>query len=149
MIYVRPMQTGQKTMTKQNNFMCFQASNILRTLWKINLLITKMYLLQLHFHFRHNTWLQWIWHRQLQDETRNIKVLGLVLILVVWRIAYFMGYIWCVCKSTMYGTSNDQCKQCWQSLPISQMSFFPSEFIYDQMLFGSQCHTNKMIAKQL
>ena len=32
-------------------------------------------LLQLHLHSRVNTWLQWIGHRQLQDETRNIKVL--------------------------------------------------------------------------
>ena len=32
--------------------------------------------LQLHLHFRLNTWLQWIGLRQLQDETRNIWVLG-------------------------------------------------------------------------
>ena len=32
-------------------------------------------LLQLH-HSRLNTWLQWIGQRQLQDETRNIEVLG-------------------------------------------------------------------------
>ena len=31
-------------------------------------------LLQLHLHSRLNTWLTWI--GQLQDETRNIKVLG-------------------------------------------------------------------------
>ena len=31
---------------------------------------------QLHLHSRLNTWLQWIGKRQLQDETRNIKVLG-------------------------------------------------------------------------
>ena len=34
-------------------------------------------LLQLNLHFRLNTWLQWIGQRQLQDETRNINVLGL------------------------------------------------------------------------
>ena len=34
-------------------------------------------LLQLHLRFRLNTWLQWIGQRQLQDDTRNIKVLGI------------------------------------------------------------------------
>ena len=34
-------------------------------------------LLQLHLHSQLNTWLQWIRQRQLQDETRNINVLGL------------------------------------------------------------------------
>ena len=34
-------------------------------------------LLQLHLHSQFNTWLQWIGQRQLQDETRNIYVLGL------------------------------------------------------------------------
>ena len=34
-------------------------------------------LLQLHLHSQLNTWLQWIGQRQLQDETRNIYVLGL------------------------------------------------------------------------
>ena len=29
-------------------------------------------LLQLHLHSQLNTWLQWIGHRQLQDETRNV-----------------------------------------------------------------------------
>ena len=33
--------------------------------------------LQLHLHSQLNTWLQWIGQRQLQDETRNIHVLGL------------------------------------------------------------------------
>ena len=33
-------------------------------------------LLQLHLHSQLNTWLQWTWQRQLQDETRNIYVLG-------------------------------------------------------------------------
>ena len=33
-------------------------------------------LLQLHLHSRLNTWLQWIGQYQLQDETRNIKLLG-------------------------------------------------------------------------
>ena len=47
-------------------------------LWAIKLLITQMSaLLQLHFHSQLNTWLQWIGQRQLQDETRNIHVLGL------------------------------------------------------------------------
>ena len=31
----------------------------------------------LHLHSQLNTWLQWIKQRQLQDETRNINVLGL------------------------------------------------------------------------
>ena len=36
------------------------------------LLITQLSeLLQLHFHFRHDTWLQWIGQRQLHDEMRN------------------------------------------------------------------------------
>ena len=30
---------------------------------------------QLHLHCRLNTWLQWIGHRQLQDETGIIQVL--------------------------------------------------------------------------
>ena len=29
-------------------------------------------LLQLHLHFRLNTWLQWIEQRQLQDDIKNI-----------------------------------------------------------------------------
>ena len=33
-------------------------------------------LLQLHLHSQLNTWFQWIEQRQLQDETRNIYVLG-------------------------------------------------------------------------
>ena len=33
-------------------------------------------LLQLHFHSQLNTWLQWIERRQLQEDTRNIYVLG-------------------------------------------------------------------------
>ena len=33
-------------------------------------------LLQLHFHSRLNIWLQLVGQEQLQDETRNIKVLG-------------------------------------------------------------------------
>ena len=33
-------------------------------------------LLQLHLHFRLNTWLQWIEQRQLQDKIRNIQVVG-------------------------------------------------------------------------
>ena len=48
----------------------------------MNLLITQMWsehrlsaLLQLHLHFRLNTWLQWIGQRQLQRETTNIEVL--------------------------------------------------------------------------
>ena len=32
-------------------------------------------LLQLHLHSPFNTWLEWIWQRQLQDETRNIYVI--------------------------------------------------------------------------
>ena len=35
-------------------------------------------LLQLHLHSQLNTWLQWTGQRQLQDETRNIYVLGFV-----------------------------------------------------------------------
>ena len=42
-------------------------------------------LLHLHLHSRLNTWLQWIWQRQLQDETRDIKVVGFgALILEIW-----------------------------------------------------------------
>ena len=33
-------------------------------------------LLQLHFHFRLNAWLQWTGQRQLQGGTRNIEVFG-------------------------------------------------------------------------
>ena len=33
-------------------------------------------LLQLHLHSWLNTWLHWIGQRQLQDQTRNIKILG-------------------------------------------------------------------------
>ena len=33
-------------------------------------------LLQLHLHYLLNTWLPWIGQRQLQDEMRNIQVLG-------------------------------------------------------------------------
>ena len=32
-------------------------------------------LLQLHFHSRYNTWLQWIGQRQLQDQARDIYIL--------------------------------------------------------------------------
>ena len=34
-------------------------------------------LFQLHLHSLLNTWLQWIWQKQLQEETRSIYVLGL------------------------------------------------------------------------
>ena len=33
-------------------------------------------MLQLHLYSRVNTWLQLIGHRQLQDETRNISIVG-------------------------------------------------------------------------
>ena len=33
-------------------------------------------LLQLHLYSQLNTWLQWIERKQLQEGTRNIKVLG-------------------------------------------------------------------------
>ena len=42
-------------------------------------------LLQLHLHPRLNTWFQWIGQRQLQDETRNISVLG-------FGVAYTRGW---------------------------------------------------------
>ena len=49
----------------------------------IKVLITQMLLehrlsvlLQPHLHSRLNIWLQWIGQRQLQDETRNLYVLG-------------------------------------------------------------------------
>ena len=46
-------------------------------------------LLQLHLHFQLNTWLQSIGQRQLQNETRNIYVLGLgALILENWRYMF-------------------------------------------------------------
>ena len=35
-----------------------------------------MVLLQLHHHYQLNTWIKWIERRHLQEDTRNIWVLG-------------------------------------------------------------------------
>ena len=54
-----------------------QVSNISRTLIGNNIVdnsdvVGAAPMLQLHLHYRLNTWLQWIGHKQLQDETRII-----------------------------------------------------------------------------
>ena len=49
-------------------------------------------LLQLHIYVRLKTWLQWIGQRQLQDETRNILVLG-------FGVTYIRGMTFILQKS--------------------------------------------------
>ena len=57
-----------------------QISNISRALvgyeFVDNLDVVGQSLLQLHLHYWLNTWLQWIGHIHLQDQTRNIYVWG-------------------------------------------------------------------------
>ena len=71
-----------KKLLRHTEYAYRNVSNIRRTLvdnkivdhWDVDRLSA---LLQLYLHSQINIWLQWIGQRQLQDETRNICVLGL------------------------------------------------------------------------
>ena len=56
-------------------------------------------LLQLHLHPRLNTWFQWIGQRQLQDETRNIYVLGLGAPYIIDFAVYQIGSFHIICMT--------------------------------------------------
>ena len=68
-------------------------------------------LLQLNLHSRLKTWLQWIGQRQLEHETRNIKVLGFGETYIrgltsMWEQIYF---------NHMHHFNTEECRKYWCS----------------------------------
>ena len=94
--------------------------------WKVRVVYPTQSLLQLHLHSQCNTWLQWIGQRQLQEEMRNIEVLG-------FGVAYVRGLM---VKSSSINMANLMLK------PFGKACFQVRWLTHPQQLSIHKCVTS-------
>ena len=80
-------------------------------------------LLQLHLHSQHNTWLQWIDQRQLQDETTITEVFGFGVSYIRDLTVVSIGdrWTWMVLSVLPRGKSLRLNTQCWLPAALASL----------------------------